>query len=163
MECIIKRGFVMSLFLSKEYEIKMEKSTSTVGKTKVLFLITMMICTFILSGCVQKEKTNKTIQSSKLEAITITSFDEDIIEVTDSTKIQDIVNVINNAKRTKDESTQDVPDVEKYGKITFVSKDDDRILYYYQKNKKWYIEEPYVGIYECSQNLDNYFHHCSPM
>lgn len=128
----------------------MEKNISTVRKTRVLFLITMMICTFIFSGCAQKEKANIVMQSSKLEAITITLFNEDIIEVTDSTKIQDIVNVINNAKQTKDESTQDVPDVEKYGKITFVSKGNDRILYYYEKNKKWYIEEPYVGIYELS-------------
>lgn len=139
----------------------MEKNISTVRKTRVLFLITMMICTFIFSGCAQKEKANIVMQSSKLEAITITLFNEDIIEVTDSTKIQDIVNVINNAKQTKDESTQDVPDVEKYGKITFVSKGNDRILYYYEKNKKWYIEEPYVGIYECSQNLNNFFYHYS--
>lgn len=77
--------------------------------------------------------------------------------MTESEKVEDIVKVINGAASTKEESVQDVPDAEQYGKIILESKEDERTLYYYEREGKYYIEEPYVGIYQCEQNLDSYF------
>lgn len=69
----------------------------------------------------------------------------------------EIVKVINSAESTKEESVQDVPDAEQYGKIILVSKEDERTLYYYEREGKYYIEDPYVGIYQCEQDLNSYF------
>lgn len=77
--------------------------------------------------------------------------------MTESGKVEDIVKAINDAASTKEESVQDVPDAKQYGKIILVSKEDERTLYYYEREGKYYIEEPYVGIYQCEQNLDSYF------
>ena len=132
-----------------------------VKKTSVLIFTMMVICTVLLFGCGQKEASNLVKQSSKLETVTITLHNGDIVKVTDSTEIQDIVKVLNDAMHTKKVSTQDVPEADKYGKITLESKDGDRKMYYYEKKKKWYIEEPYVGIYQHSQNLNEYFSHYS--
>lgn len=92
-----------------------------------------------------------------MQEINLTLYNGKSVNVTESEKVEDIVKVINGAASTKEESVQDAPDAEQYGKIILVSKEDERTLYYYEREGKYYIEEPYVGIYQCEQDLNSYF------
>lgn len=126
-------------------------------KANLFFLITMIVIGCVLSGCAEKNNAEIVKESSNLQEINLTLYNGKSINVTKSEKIQDIVKVINSAEFTKEESVQDVPDAEQYGKIILVSKEDERTLFYYEREGKYYIEEPYVGIYQCDQELNSYF------
>lgn len=126
-------------------------------KTSLFFLLTMVLIVCILTGCAQKDKSDIVKESFDLQEISITLYNKKCINVTESEKMQDIVKVINDTTSKKEESIQDVPDVDKYGKIVLMSKENEKTLYYYEKKDKYYIEEPYVGIYQYTQNLNEYF------
>ena len=126
-------------------------------KMSLFFLITMVLIVCILTGCAKKDKSDIVKESFDLQEISITLYNKKCINVTESEKMQDIVKVINDTTSKKEESTQDVPDVDKYGKIVLMSKENEKTLYYYEKKDKYYIEETYVGIYQHTQNLNEYF------
>lgn len=126
-------------------------------KANLFFLITMIVIGCVLSGCAEKNNAEIVKESSNLQEINLTLYNGKRINVTKSEKIQDIVKVINSAESMKEESVQDVPNAKQYGKIILVSKEDERTLYYYEREGKYYIEEPYVGIYQCDQGLNSYF------
>ncbi len=126
-------------------------------KANLFFLITMIVIGCVLSGCAEKNNAEIVKESSNLQEINLTLYNGKSINVTKSEKIQDIVKVINSAESTNEESAQDVPNADQYGRIVLVSKEDERTLYYYEREGKYYIEEPYVGIYQCDQDLNSYF------
>lgn len=126
-------------------------------KANLFFLMTMIVIGCVLSGCAEKNNAEIVKESSNLQEINLTLYNGKSINVTKSEKIQDIVKVINSAESTNEESAQDVPNADQYGRIVLVSKEDERTLYYYEREGKYYIEEPYVGIYQCDQNLNSYF------
>lgn len=126
-------------------------------KANLFFLITMIVISCVLSGCAENDNAEIVKKSSKLQEINLTLYNGKSVNVTESEKVEDIVKVINGAASTKEESVQDVPDAEQYGRIILVSKEDERTLYYYEREGKYYIEEPYVGIYQCDQDLNSYF------
>ena len=126
-------------------------------KANLFFLITMIVIGCVLSGCTGNDNTEIVKESSKLQEINLTLYNGKSVNVTESEKVEDIVKVINSAESTKEESVQDVPDAKQYGKIILVSDEDERTLCCYEREGKYYIEEPYVGIYQCDQNLNSYF------
>lgn len=131
-------------------------------KANLFFLITMIVIGCVLSGCAGNDNAEIVKESSKLQEINLTLYNGKSVNVTELEKVEDIVKVINGAASTKKESVQDVPDAKQYGKIILVSKEDERTLYYYEREGKYYIEEPYVGIYgvgiyQCDQDLNLYF------
>lgn len=117
----------------------------------------MIVIACVLSGCTGNDNAEIVKESSKLQEINLTLYNGKSVNVTESKKVEDIVKVINSAESTKEESVQDVPDAKQYGKIILASKEDERTLYYYEREGKYYIEEPYVGIYQCDQDLNSYF------
>ena len=121
-------------------------------KMSLFFLITMVLIVYILTGCAKKDKSDIVKESFDLQEISITLYNKKCINVTESEKMQDIVKVINDTTSKKEESTQDVPDVDKYGKIVLMSKENEKTLYYYEKKDKYYIEEPYVKVQVITPN-----------
>ncbi len=126
-------------------------------KANLFFLITMIVIGCVLSGCVENDNAEIVKEASKLQEINLTLYNGKSVNVTETEKLEDIVKVINGVASTKEESVQDVPDAKQYGKIILVSKEEERTLYYYEREGKNYIEEPYVGIYQCDQDLNSYF------
>ena len=62
--------------------------------------------------------------------------------------ISNMISNISNAQPTRKESVQDVPQVESYIKIDIQSETGTSTLFAYEDNMKYYIEQPYQGIYE---------------
>lgn len=126
-------------------------------KANLFFLITMIVIGCVLSGCAENDNAEIVKEASKLQEINLTLYNGKSVNVTETEKLEDIVKVINGVASTKEESVQDVLDAKQYGKIILVSKEEERTLYYYEREGKNYIEEPYVGIYQCNQDLNSYF------
>ena len=117
----------------------------------------MIVIGCVLSGCAENDNAEIVKEASKLQEINLTLYNGKSVNVTETEKLEDIVKVINGVASTKEESVQDVLDAKQYGKIILVSKEEERTLYYYEREGKNYIEEPYVGIYQCNQDLNSYF------
>jgi len=79
-------------------------------------------------------------------------------EIEDSTKRKEILLILNEAKRTtKKESISDSPsNVDDLMSIRFTTKENKiSTIYMYKKNNKYYIEQPYNGIYRISKKEYN--------
>ena len=76
--------------------------------------------------------------------------------LSDNNKITDIFNNIKNSNyKTHKESINDMPkDVNKVIKVTFNYESEIATsIFIYNKNNKYYIEQPYNGIYEINSEL----------
>jgi len=81
-----------------------------------------------------------------------------IIQVNEQDKIKDIINIIGKVKRTTtNESVQDSPiNVENEIKIDFeYDENKSSTVFIYKKKGKYFIEQPYNGIYRISLDDHN--------
>ncbi len=96
-------------------------------------------------------------QLEKLESISLEQ-DTNKKVINDNEKMKDIINILNETKRTsKEESIQDSPvNTTNKIKIDFYFKETGAsTLFVYERNNKYYIEQPYNGIYIISINEYN--------
>ena len=96
-------------------------------------------------------------QLEKLESISLEQ-DTNKKVINDNEKMKDIINILNETKRTsKEESIQDSPvNTSNKVKIDFNFKETGAsTLFVYERNNKYYIEQPYNGIYIISINEYN--------
>lgn len=77
---------------------------------------------------------------------------KDII-VTDREMIESFIQKVAEATPTSKQSVQDVPTVSEYTRVDFVSHGNILSIFIYEDNSKWYIEQPYHGIYETDENI----------
>ena len=76
------------------------------------------------------------------------------IEITSKEIVEDVINYITKEeKTTKKASVSDIPQVEEYYIVNF--KGTEQVMYLYTKSDKYYIEKPYDGIYEITQEEYN--------
>ena len=95
-------------------------------------------------------------QLEKLESISLEQ-DTNKKVINDNEKMKDIINILNERERTsKEESIQDSPvNTTNKIKIDFNFKETGAsTLFVYERNNKYYIEQPYNGIYRIS--MDEY-------
>ena len=95
-------------------------------------------------------------QLEKLESISLEQ-DTNKKVINDNEKMKDIINILNERERTsKEESIQDSPvNTSNKVKIDFNFKETGAsTLFVYERNNKYYIEQPYNGIYKIS--MDEY-------
>jgi len=95
-------------------------------------------------------------QLEKLESISLEQ-DTNKKVINDNEKMKDIINILNERERTsKEESIQDSPvNTSNKVKIDFNFKETGAsTLFVYERNNKYYIEQPYNGIYRIS--MDEY-------
>ena len=130
-------------------------------KKKILFIILGIILVVVI-GIVCFFSLNKTEYTLNLpkeadgfSSITLRQNDEVRI-IEDSENIQNIMNKLAGTERvTYEASIQDIPmDTEAKISITFHG-DKDSTIFIYQKKGKYYIEQPYNGIYEITEEEYN--------
>ena len=89
-----------------------------------------------------------------IEVITIGGSKADIL---DKNQIEAVMNHLISAEPTRIQSVNDQPtNEEAFGTININTDDVVWVLYYYEKNGKHYIEQPYRGVYELKENFENY-------
>ncbi|WDV48140.1 DUF5301 domain-containing protein [Clostridiaceae bacterium M8S5] len=99
----------------------------------------------------------ESIQFPDIEKITVIEISKNDLHIkyTDNETIKVIAECFLNAKATRILSVHDVPTVKEYYIVNFIEEDSSRIYtsFIYQENSKWYIEQPYWGVYEIDKDI----------
>ena len=114
------------------------------------FILFVLIFTLCLSGCGKKANPIELPPTDNISSIEIAGGLEDTI-IKDKEMIASIIQKVVDATPTSKQSVQDVPTVSEYTRIDFVSDGNISSIFIYQQNSKWYIEQPYHGIYETDE------------
>lgn len=130
---------------------------------KRLSVFSIILCTIILIIILiitnmLKESKCYTFKLDNIENISRIasqkSNTETKIEITSKEIVEDVINYITKEeKTTKKASVSDIPQVEEYYIVNF--KGTEQVMYLYTKSDKYYIERPYDGIYEITQEEYN--------
>ena len=117
----------------------------------IIVLVVLMIGVFYHFR-VRRTYTLNLPKLEKLESISLKQNEKNVI-IDDKEKMQDILYILNGTKRvTKNESVQDVPiniNNEIQIECNFIETGKS-IIFVYNKNNSYYIEQPYNGIYQIS-------------
>jgi hypothetical protein len=93
-------------------------------------------------------------QSSEVMSITIEQINEGescgTISTSQKTDVETVLNALANTDKTLQQSVNDAPNRNDYFQINIESTNDRR-FYLYNDNEKYYIEEPYAGIYKTTR------------
>ena len=116
-------------------------------KKNIPILFFCFIIALTLAACA-KLNTNPIYlpELDEIESVQITNNNE-IIKTDNADWISELIIHAKLAEFTSKQSVQDIPTVSEYIQIDFTTKSSITTLYVYQENGKWYIEQPYQGIY----------------
>lgn len=129
---------------------------------KEIFTIIDVVLIFIMVVSLYYFVKNKKIYELKLPDVeilsSITIEEDNKITLDEKTKMNEILSILNGVNRiSRVESVQDVPvNATSVITINFNFKEaGSSIVFVYKKKKKFYIEQPYNGIYEISESEYN--------
>ncbi|NCC15602.1 MAG: hypothetical protein EOM28_04540 [Clostridia bacterium] len=121
-------------------------------KKSVIAIVIMLALSLCLSACGKKANPIVLPQASEITSIEIGGGVQDII-CTNKEQIESFVQKVSEATPTSKKSVQDVPTVEEYIRIDFVTNGNIASVFIYQEGSNWYIEQPYQGIYETDETI----------
>ena len=110
---------------------------------KSLLLVICLIFSFILCGCTKSESPLLVQKKESVKEISIESKDISLKTYKDKKDILTIIEYLNEAK-WKAESVNDVPVEKNYGMISLKMEKETKKIYFYQKNKEYLLESPYI-------------------
>lgn len=119
---------------------------------KIFYLFLSLFCVLTLVSCGKKENLIILPQADEITSIDIT-VGGNRVNHEDKTWISEIITAISGAERTNQESVQDVPRKDNYIKIDFQLKVGISTIFSYEDSGKYYIEQPYQGIYKIDSQL----------
>ena len=119
---------------------------------KFLSLFLCLTCILTLVACGKKVASITLPQADKITSIDIT-IGENTVSHSDKTWMSEIIADISSSKPTKKESVQDVPQAENYIKIDFRHETGTITIFAYEDRGKYYLEQPYQGIYKIERKL----------
>ena len=90
----------------------------------------------------------------EIDSIEITAINGSQVSYSDKEWIEQLLSVFLQAEATTLQSIQDVPNVENYGKVDISNNGGITTVFYYVDSGKYYIEQPYQGIYETDVDID---------
>ena len=119
---------------------------------KFLSLFLFLTCILTLAACGKKAAPITLPQADKITSIDIT-IEENTVSHSDKTWMSEIIADISSSKPTKKESVQDVPQAESYIRIDFRHETGTITIFAYEDRGKYYLEQPYQGIYKIERRL----------
>lgn len=115
---------------------------------KYISLILCLISIFTLTACGKMADPIKLPKSENILSVDVTVAGQ-TEHYSDERWIKNMISTISNSKPTLKESVQDVPQVENYMQIDMQVKNGEvSTLFAFEDNEKYFIEQPYQGIYE---------------
>ena len=119
---------------------------------KYVSIFLCLACVLTLVACGKKADPITLPQTDEITSIDIT-FGENTVSHSDKTWISEIIADISSSEPTKKESVQDFPQVESYIKIDFQLEKGTITIFAYEDRGKYYLEQPYQGIYKTDRKL----------
>ncbi|MDO4392788.1 MAG: DUF5301 domain-containing protein [Bacillota bacterium] len=109
----------------------------------------------VLTGCERKAEPIDLPSIENVKSIEAITIEGDRVDITESGQIETIMTALIVAEPIQVKSVNDQPtNVDAYGTININTVGESTVVYYYDKNSKHYIEQPYRGIYELKDNLE---------
>jgi hypothetical protein len=109
---------------------------------------------FALVGCSKQAEPIVLPAVDEIDSIEITAINGSQVSYSDKEWIEQLLSVFLQAEATTLQSIQDVPNVENYGKVDISNNGGITTVFYYVDSGKYYIEQPYQGIYETDVDID---------
>ena len=119
---------------------------------KFLSLFLCLTGILTLAACGKKAAPITLPQADEIASIDIT-FEENTVSHSDKTWMSEIIADISSSEPTKKESVQDAPRVESYIRIDFRLETGTITIFAYEDRGKYYLEQPYQGIYKIERKL----------
>ena len=119
---------------------------------KFISIFLCLICVMTFVACGKKAAPIMLPLADEITSIDII-VGESTISHSDKTWISEIIADISSSEPTKKESVQDVPQAESYIKIDFQFETGTSTIFAYEDSGKYYIEQPYQGIYRIDSQL----------
>ena len=119
-------------------------------KKKIFFLLMLVLVSFGLSACDDVETQIMLPAVSQLSAVEVTSEAKTETKiVTDTNWMTQLFEELSKVEATDQTSVQDVPAADAYWQIDFVfSEEGKTTAYLYEEDGQWYLEQPYVAVYQ---------------
>lgn len=119
---------------------------------KYVSIFLCLACVLTLVACGKKADPITLPQTDEITSIDIT-VGENTVSHSDKTWISEIIADISSSEPTKKESVQDVPQADSYIKIDFRHETGTITIFAYEDRGKYYLEQPYQGIYKTDRKL----------
>ena len=123
---------------------------------KILSWFLYITCILTLVACGKRAAPITLPRADEITSIDIT-FEENTVSHSDKTWISEIIADISSSEPTKKESVQDVPQAESYIRIDFRhetgTETETITIFAYEDRGKYYLEQPYQGIYKIERRL----------
>ena len=124
-------------------------------KKSTIGAISIITCCLFLSSCKKKAEPISLPLTGAVESVEVALGSEDIIH-TDEEWIASFMQKIGEGTPTSKESVQDVPSVSKYTKVDILYNNNISSVFIYEEDSKWYVEQPYQGIYEVDETISSF-------
>ena len=123
---------------------------------KKTIVVTILFAIALLSGCGKMAEPIDIPSKDAVTSIEVMTSDGAGENITETAQIEMIMNDLNAAEPTRLQSVKDQPtNVDVYGTVSINKAGDVVVLYYYDKDGKHYIEQPYRGIYELEESIED--------
>ena len=123
---------------------------------KILSWFLYITCILTLVACGKRAAPITLPRADEITSIDIT-FEENTVSHSDKTWISEVIADISSSEPTKKESVQDVPQAESYIRIDFRhetgTETETITIFAYEDRGKYYLEQPYRGIYKIDRKL----------
>ena len=119
---------------------------------KYILLFLCLACILVFTACGKEAAPITLPKAADITSITVT-VGENTVNHTDETWISEMISNLSSSAPTSKESVQDVPQVESYVKIDIQFETGTSTLFAYEDSGKYYVEQPYQGIYEIDSQL----------
>ena len=123
---------------------------------KKTIVVTILFAIALLSGCGEMAEPIDIPSKDAVTSIEVMTSDGAGDNITETAQIEMIMNDLNAAEPTRLQSVNDQPtNVDVYGTVSIKTAGEVVVLYYYDKDGKHYIEQPYRGIYELEESIED--------
>ena len=127
------------------------------GKNGVkLAEIICVACILTLFAC--SKKANPIVLPQSSDVVSVDVIDgENTVNCSDKIWIDEVISGLSDSKPTNKQSVQDFPQVDNYIKVELNSQTEKTTVFVYKDKGKFYIEQPYNGIYIIDSDLYKMF------
>lgn len=123
---------------------------------KCFSVIICVACILTLFAC--GKKANPIILPQSSDVVSVDVIDgENTVNCSDKTWIDEVISGLSDSKQTNRESVQDSPHVNDYIRIEINSQTEKTTVFVYKDKGKFYVEQPYNGIYIIDSDLYKMF------
>ena len=127
------------------------------GKNGVkLAEIICVVCILTLFAC--SKKANPIVLPQSSDVVSVDVIDgENTVNCSDKIWIDEVISGLSDSKPTNKQSVQDFPQVDNYIKVELNSQTEKTTVFVYKDKGKFYVEQPYNGIYIIDSDLYKMF------